>query len=793
MKFPLLYRVYRGGTLLLYIVFILVFSFSPIPFSEFLNSWKDWYNPVIDDYSLYLRNLASIYLISMVFLTGIFFFLEFLITPRIIKNYLVENVYQNDSIVLSIGRIWFLLTFIRMIIWSLFDVFVLSCVILFPCWLILERRFNSGENVIGSWGEKINDSLKHLSLSKLIHFSLLILLGLFFLISDYHSLIDLLLFCIFLMLIISFYLTKMKKSESFLLLWFVRIVGIKIFLSIFIIRIPYFGAFSYPVIYYTLLVIILIVNEFLNNDEFLVKIFSSSQISPLSEEAKIAQTVEDHTSPKTRDLEKKVIVPISSKRKVQIKRAFRVSSIIIVIISISFALLYLQNQNENKTLTLLHINDLHGWLQPHEGWGGVATYMGYFRGEGYDPEQFDSSFLLLSGGDQNTGPAIATLSKGQAVIDVMNVMGFDAAAIGNHEFDFGVEWMNKIKVQADFPLLSCNIYNANTTDLPAFTIPWVVQEHAGVKVGIIGLTVVTTSTQAHPRVTGQFDFGDYEPALRRFIPELLEADVDMIIALTHVPPSALTELAESVSDLGIDVFLGGHAGGGTIEYIGDSIVASAEHYAAGYVKIRLSVNPRSNSVTCLSAKLKDNFEDGVSPDFNIQNLVTNWEIQVNASEIISYSSTEIVHTGSNSGIAKLVTMGFLSYYNYTVNLALDGGGYRDYFRQGNITIADVVSVLPFENYLLRFNITGVELSVKLSNGFSGHISSGVRYFNDSWQIQQGSVYGNINSSAIYSGIISDYLWYVSFHNSFPVIDTSVHYRDAVILYFRSLDDIADYT
>ena len=99
--------------------------------------------------------------------------------------------------------------------------------------------------------------------------------------------------------------------------------------------------------------------------------------------------------------------------------------------------------NDIIDLTILHINDLHGWLNPHDGIGGVATYMGYFRDEGFDPDVENSSFLLVSGGDQNTGPVTATLSKGEAVIDVMNLMGFDAAAIGNHEFDYGIEIMEQ--------------------------------------------------------------------------------------------------------------------------------------------------------------------------------------------------------------------------------------------------------------------------------------------------------------------------------------------------------------
>ncbi|MHA2365632.1 MAG: hypothetical protein ACXAC7_16870, partial [Candidatus Hodarchaeales archaeon] len=99
-------------------------------------------------------------------------------------------------------------------------------------------------------------------------------------------------------------------------------------------------------------------------------------------------------------------------------------------------------QDDSQNITIFYINDFHGWLNPHDGYGGAATLYGYFEQEGYENTTEDS-FLFLSGGDHNTGPATATLSQGRAVIDVFNAMGMDAAAIGNHEFDYGIDNMNE--------------------------------------------------------------------------------------------------------------------------------------------------------------------------------------------------------------------------------------------------------------------------------------------------------------------------------------------------------------
>ncbi|NHJ02476.1 MAG: bifunctional metallophosphatase/5'-nucleotidase [Candidatus Heimdallarchaeota archaeon] len=452
------------------------------------------------------------------------------------------------------------------------------------------------------------------------------------------------------------------------------------------------------------------------------------------------------------------------------------------------------NSDNLINLTILHINDLHGWLNPHEGYGGVATYMTYFKNEGFNPNDRDSSFLLLSGGDQNTGPAVATLSKGEAVVDVMNSMGFSAAAIGNHEFDFGINWMEKRQIQANYPILSSNIYETGTTKLANFSIPWVIQNHSGVNIGIIGLTTITTYSSAHPKITQYFDFGDYETALRSYIPAMRDEGAEIIICLAHVPPIELQYLAEDVADLNIDLYLGGHSGGGLISQVSSSLIAGAEHYGHQYVKVILSYSKEQSEVIVRSGTLIDNLEAEVEPDQAIQSLVDEWINQVDADRIITYSSTDVRDDGGDSGISALVTDSFLYYFNYTYNfgIANAGGGFRDYFRAGNITLADIVSVFPFENNLLAFSITGEELKSQFASQFLDDAHSGLKLKNEKLFVFENGHFTEVITSKTYNGLILDYIWYVSYKDSFNAIDTAVHYRDAVVYYFEHLEDLSNH-
>ncbi|MCK5086789.1 MAG: hypothetical protein KAQ90_04670, partial [Melioribacteraceae bacterium] len=110
----------------------------------------------------------------------------------------------------------------------------------------------------------------------------------------------------------------------------------------------------------------------------------------------------------------------------------------------------------SKNLIILYTNDEHGWMETEGSYGGAAGLMGLWREkEGYSEEK--ENYLILSGGDMWTGPAISTWFQGESMADVMNAMNYTAAAIGNHEFDFRIEGLKERMEQSNFPFLSANI------------------------------------------------------------------------------------------------------------------------------------------------------------------------------------------------------------------------------------------------------------------------------------------------------------------------------------------------
>ncbi len=448
-------------------------------------------------------------------------------------------------------------------------------------------------------------------------------------------------------------------------------------------------------------------------------------------------------------------------------------------------------------LTILYNADFHGWMEPHDGYGGAATMMGYFKSEGYTYD--NDSFLILGGGDHNTGPAEATLSKGEAVIDVMNAMNYSAAAIGNHEFDFGIEIMEQQKENATFPLLSCNIYDEGTTNYANFTVPYVVQEHAGLKVGIIGLTVFGL----YAKNEADYDMENYETAVRNCIGDVESDGAEIIILLTHVSPNALENLASDISDLGIELFLGGHSHVSRNSLIGNTLVVATKPYSEEYAKINISFDNITKTIISKSAALIDNIEGGSTPDSSVQQVVDYWVNRIDASEVITYASNDVYDGYPESAIGNLVTDGFRYYFGWSHNFGItnNGGGFRDFFRQGDITLGDIVSVIPFENNLLELTMKGNEILQMIQDYHDWYSFSGIRYrfYQDpglnihSVQIWENDGFYNLNPSKTYTGLMSDFSWWQYHYGMYSAVDTGVHYRDAVIEYFRSLSDLSSHT
>ena len=219
---------------------------------------------------------------------------------------------------------------------------------------------------------------------------------------------------------------------------------------------------------------------------------------------------------------------------------------------------------KHKQLVILHTNDTHSCilpLKPELADTALAGRGGYLRRVAMVKEerQKNPDLLLFDSGDFSQGSSYYTMFKGDVEIGLMNQMGYDAATIGNHEFDFGLDNMARLFRMANFPIV-CSNYDFADTELKDIVKPYVTLRRQGLKIGIFALS---------PKLKGLVSTKNYEPLVyldpaevaQKMVDQLRQKEkCDLVICISHLgwqisdyPDERMIERTN-----GIDLVLGGH-------------------------------------------------------------------------------------------------------------------------------------------------------------------------------------------------------------------------------------------
>ncbi|MCR5220800.1 MAG: bifunctional metallophosphatase/5'-nucleotidase [bacterium] len=210
-------------------------------------------------------------------------------------------------------------------------------------------------------------------------------------------------------------------------------------------------------------------------------------------------------------------------------------------------------------LIILHTNDTHGYDRREEGVNGMAAIAALKK----DLERRGYAVLLLDAGDAIQDNNLVNFSKGRTAIRFMNAAGYDAATLGNHEFDYGQEVLEQRILEANYPVVSANIVVEATGRnlIPSH----VILEKNGIKIGILGLTTPETVVSTNPKnVAGLTFIGDEAlwKLAQEQVNQLKKAGCELIIVLGHLGSEASCAGSRSDDVLqhveGIDIFIDGH-------------------------------------------------------------------------------------------------------------------------------------------------------------------------------------------------------------------------------------------
>lgn len=217
-----------------------------------------------------------------------------------------------------------------------------------------------------------------------------------------------------------------------------------------------------------------------------------------------------------------------------------------------------------KHLTILHSNDTHSCVMPLKEMLAdtmLAGRGGYMRRASMIEEERkkDPALLLFDSGDFSQGSSFYTMFKGDVEVGLMNVMRYDAATIGNHEFDFGLDNMARLFKMAKFPIV-CSNYDFGDTELAKIVKPYIIIKRNGVKIGVFALS---------PKLKGLVSTKNYGPLQYKNPSEVAQNMIDLLKGKKKCDyVICLSHLGWEVSDFpcdrviretsGLDLVLDGH-------------------------------------------------------------------------------------------------------------------------------------------------------------------------------------------------------------------------------------------
>jgi len=423
-------------------------------------------------------------------------------------------------------------------------------------------------------------------------------------------------------------------------------------------------------------------------------------------------------------------------------------------------------------IVILFTNDVHCGIEDDIGYAGLAAYKAAMEDE-------TPYVSLVDCGDAIQGDFIGTISDGEYIIDIMNEVGYDVATLGNHEFDYGMQQLNTLIEEAEYPYVACNItYSGSGDNALSAVKPYEIIEYGDTSVGFIGVITpesLTKSTPVYFMENGEYvySFGtsgeELYATVQTTVDECRAAGADYVVVLSHLgdmlesSPYTSVELIGNTN--GIDAVLDGHAHnvipcrieknkngedvpfsstGTKLDNIGQLVITENGTVTVGIVS---GYEQKDAAVEAYIASIK-----------------ASYETQMN--EIVA--TTDIALSGYDEDGIRLVRNRETTIGNFCADAyrimgdadigLINGGGIRDDLPAGEVTYADVLAVHPFGNTLCVAKATGQEI---LDNLEVAYRDTAAEYVADGQAVGENGTFQHISGmkltidTAVTSSVVFD--------------------------------------
>jgi 5'-nucleotidase len=366
-------------------------------------------------------------------------------------------------------------------------------------------------------------------------------------------------------------------------------------------------------------------------------------------------------------------------------------------------------------ITLLQLNDVYQISAVDKGTRGGLSRVATLRRQ--IMEQSPNTLFLLAG--DTIAPSVASnIFKGQQMIAVWNMIGLDFAVLGNHEFDFGPEVLRERIKESRFTWVATNVIDRKTGKPFADTPPYVIREIGGAKIGFFGL--LTPDTAQFSSVGPDVTFLDPCETAKRVVPEMRAKGAQVVVAITHL---AMREDKQVARCAPIDVIIGGHEHEMLESLSGHTPIFKWGSDARDLGRIDLNIKLPTGeleSIDWAAVPVTSN----VAEEPQSAALIADYEKKVSADVDKPIGKTSValdargeMNRSRETNLGSYIADAYRKALNADVAL-FNGGSIRAgrIFSPGELTKRDVMAILPYENPIVKIEVTGATLRAALEHG-----------------------------------------------------------------------------
>jgi 2',3'-cyclic-nucleotide 2'-phosphodiesterase (5'-nucleotidase family) len=355
---------------------------------------------------------------------------------------------------------------------------------------------------------------------------------------------------------------------------------------------------------------------------------------------------------------------------------------------------------EVRTLTILHVNDLHARISPLDNHnGGFAYVAAAIRRE----REHCTDCIVLNAGDLVQGSPVSTVFHGLPVYEIGNLLGFDAATLGNHEFDYGWMQTRKFIQTAKYPIVSANI--ANTKGEAFAPKPYVILKVNGLRVAVLGAMTDSLGPLTTPKLLEDWHTLPVLATARKYAAEL-RAQSDLIVLLGHITgeeeQAFLTDAPE------IPVIVSGHIHRGIDQPIARDgrVVVRVKGYGEELGRLELKVDTEKKAPVSYSWKILPIDSTKIQPVPEVAVLVKHWEAEVTARVDRPMAVSKRAFTKPE--VKKLIEQA-LREETGSDFAHMNMGGVRDVIPAGQLLERNIWNIMPFDNTVVVGTFKGRDL------------------------------------------------------------------------------------